>query len=60
MVQVKDGGGLDEWGLGQDREKWAIQGLLWRQSPGFADASGGSKRKECEQKRIDLESETAG
>lgn len=27
---------------------------------GFADASGGSKRKDCEQKRIDLESETAG
>lgn len=27
---------------------------------GFADALGGSKRKEYEQKSIDLESETAG
>lgn len=31
-----------------------------RRASGFADALGGSKRKECEQKIIDLESETAG
>lgn len=60
MIQVKDGGGLDQCGLGGDREKWAMQGRYGSRATGFADALEGGKRKKGEQSSIDLESRTAG